>query len=166
MHVIRMILTLALSISSTHGMATFVPDTDEVVQANLKGDGDASFQDGYVKLNKTTGTISLWLQPVMPACPAGDSCPEVMPEPMDYFLEGVKARVDECGAVIYQAEQNRAHSIRVILFDNTQYNYERCPSFLPVPETVVQVEQIFYGPNSTEEKSGYLAAEALTPIRY
>ncbi len=85
---------------------------------------------------------------------------------MDYFLEGVKVRLDECDAVIYQAEQKTDHSIRVLLIDNTQYNYERCPTFLPVPETVVQVEQTFYGPSSSEEKSEYFAADALAPVRY
>jgi hypothetical protein len=166
MHAIKMIFNLALSILPSTVFATIVPVANEVVEASLKGDGSTSFAEGYVQLNKTNGTISLLLQPVIPACPAGNSCPEATPAPFDYFLEGVKARVDECDAVIYQAEQSRDHSIRVILVDNAQYDYERCPTFLPVPETVVQVEQIFYGPNSTEEKAGYFAAEALAPIRY
>lgn len=166
MHAIRTILVLTLSVFTSQGFATIVPVTDEVVEASFRSDGGKNFLDGYVQLNKTNGTISLLLQPVMSPCPIGNSCPEVMPAPFDYFLEGVKATVDECDAVIYQAEQNRDHSIRVILVDNTQYNYERCPTFLPVPETVVQVEQTFYGPSSTEEKSEYFAAEALAPIRY
>lgn len=166
MHAIRTILTLTLSVLTSNVFATIVPVTNEVVEASLRSDGGNPFLDGYVQLNKTNGTISLVLQPAMPPCPAGNSCAEVMPAPFEYFLEEVKTTVDECDAVIYQAEQNRDHSIRVLLVDNTRYNYERCPTFLPVPETVVQVEQIFYSPSSAEEKSGYFAAEALTPIRY
>lgn len=166
MHAIRMILVLALSVFTSYGFATIVPVANEVVEANFKSDGGKNFLDGYVQLNKTNGTISLLLQPVMSPCPLGNSCLEVMPAPFDYFLEEVKTTVDECGAVIYQAEQNRDHSIRVLLVDNTQYNYSHCPTFLPVAETVVQVEQIIYGPSSTEEKSEYFAAEALAPIRY
>lgn len=166
MHAIRMILILAFTVFTSNGFASIVPITDEVVAVNFKSDGGRNFQDGYLQLNKTNGTISIVLQPVVAPCPVGESCPEAMPAPFDYFLEGVKARVDECGAVIYQAEQNGEHSIRVLLVDNTQYNYEQCPTYLPVPETVVQVEQTFYGPSSSEEKSEYFAAGALAPVRY
>ncbi len=166
MHAIRTILVLALSVFTSNGFASIVPITDEVVEVNFKSDGGRNFLDGYAQLNKTNGTISLLLQPVMEPCPVGNTCTELMPAPMDYFLEGVKVKVDECDAVIYQAEQKADHSIRVLLIDNTQYNYERCPTFLPVPETVVQVEQTFYGPSSSAEKSEYFAAGALAPVRY
>jgi hypothetical protein len=166
MQAIKSILALTLSVLTSNVFATIVPITNEVLEASLKSEARDHYVDGYVQLNKTKGTISLLLQPVMPPCPVGHSCPEVMPAPQDYFLEEVKVVKDECDAVIYQAEQTQEHSIRVRLVDNTQYNYGNCPTFLPVPETVVEVEQIFYGPNSTEEKAEYFAAEALSPIRY
>lgn len=166
MHAIRTVLFLVLSISPIHAAASIVPITDEVVGVNFKSEGRTNFVEGYVELNKTNGTISLVLHPTMPPCPIGNSCPEVMPAPFDYFLEGVKVNVDECDAVIYRAEQTRDHAVRVLLVDNTNYNYERCPTFVPVPETVVEVEQIFYGPATTDEKKGYFATEALTPVRY
>ncbi len=166
MHAIRTILVLTLSVFTSNGIASIVPITDEVVEVNFKSDGGKNFLDGYAQLNKTNGTISLLLQPAKAPYPVGSTCIELEPAPMDYFLEGVKVRIDECDAVIYQAEQKTDHSIRVLLIDNTQYDYERCPTFLPVPETVVQVEQTFYGPSSSEEKSEYFAAGALAPVRY
>jgi len=166
MHAIRNALFLVLSILPITSFASIVPNTNEVVATSFQSDGRSNFVEGYVQLNKTNGTINLVLQPPMPPCPSGESCPEVMPAPYEYFLEGVKAHVDECDAVIYQAEQNREHAVRILLVDNTRYNYERCPTFLPVPETALQVEQIIYGPSTQDENSGYFAAEALTPVRY
>lgn len=166
MHAIRNALTLLLSILPIPAFASIVPSTNEVVATSFQSDGRSSFVEGYVQLNKTNGTINLVLQPPMPPCPSGESCPEAMPAAYEYFMEGVKAHVDECDAVIYRAEQNREQSVRILLVDNARYNYERCPTFLPVPETVVQVEQIIYGPSTQDEKSGYFTAEALTPVRY
>lgn len=166
MHAIRNAVFLVLSILPITSFASIVPNSDEVVATHFQSDGRGNFVEGYVQLNKTDGTINLVLQPPMAPCPSGESCPEVMPAPYEYFLEGVKTRVDECDAVIHEAEQMREQAVRIILVDNTRYNYERCPTFLPVPETVVQVEQIIYGPSSQDEKSGYFAAEALTPVRY
>jgi len=166
MQAIRNALILLLSILPIPAFASIVPNTNEVVATSFQSDGRSHFVEGYVQLNKTNGTINLVLQPPMPPCPSGESCAEVMPAAYEYFLEGVKTHVDACDAVIYQADQYREHAVRILLVDNTRYNYERCPTFLPVPETVVQVEQIFYGPSTQDEKSGYFAAEALTPVRY
>lgn len=166
MQAIRNSLFLVLSILPSPSFASIVPITNEVVATSFQSDGRSNFVEGFVQLNKTKGTINLVLQPPMPPCPSGQSCTEVMPAPYEYFLEDVKSRVDECDAVIYEAQQSREETVRVLLIDNTAYNYERCPTFLPVPETVVQVEQIVYGPSTQDEKTGYFTADALTPVRY
>lgn len=166
MQAIRNSLFLVLSILPSSSFASIVPIANEVVATSFQSDGRSPFVEGYVQLNKTNGTINLVLQPPMQPCPSGQSCPEVMPAPFEYFLEGVKSHVDECDAVIFEAEQNRDHALRILLVDNTRYNYERCPTFLPVPETVLQVEQIIYGPSMQDENTGYFTAEALVPVRY
>jgi len=166
MHAIKMTLILALGGLAPHALATIVPVSDEVVEASLKSEGGANYLDGYVQLNKDSKTISLVLQPVMPPCPVGNVCTEVMPAAFEYFLEEAKVEVNECDAVIYRAEQKKDHTIKVMVIDNTQYNYEFCPTFLPVPDTVVQVEQTFFSPSSTEHKEEYFAGTILANIRY
>ncbi|HYX31946.1 MAG TPA: hypothetical protein VE954_02445 [Oligoflexus sp.] len=166
MHAIKITLILTLAAFAPHALATIVPMPNQVVEAVLHGESGSLYVDGYVQLNKDARTVSLVLQPVMSPCPAGDMCPEVMPAPVEFFLENAKATEDECGAVSYQAEQGQEPMIKVTITDNTKYSYETCPSFLPVPETEVQVEQISVGPNSTESKGAYLSGTVLSHIRY
>jgi hypothetical protein len=168
MHAIKLKMTLILTLAvfAPHALATIVPISDEVVEAALKSEGGSLYVDGYVQLNKNAKTISLVLQPAMPPCSVNEICTEVMPAPVEYFLEDTKVLTDECGAVVYQAEQSQDHGLKVTVVDNTQYNYELCPTFLPLHETVVQVEQTFVGPSSTEYKDTDLAGSPLSHIRY
>ncbi|WP_141735592.1 hypothetical protein [Oligoflexus tunisiensis] len=166
MHAIKMTLIMTLSLLTTQAVATIVPITDEVLEATFRSEGGSRYTEGYVKLNRTAGNIALLLQPATPPCPVDQLCTEVQPAPFEYFLEEVKSTVDVCESVIYQAEQHQDHAIKVTLIDNTHYNYEICPTFLPVPLTVVQVEQTFHGPASTEHIASDFAGEALSHIRY
>jgi hypothetical protein len=156
MHAIKMTLIMTLTLLTTHAAASIVPITDEMLEANFKGETGSRYSEGYVKLNLTAGNIALLLEPAS----------ETRPAPFEYFLEEVKATVDDCESVIYQAEQHKDHTIKVTLIDNTHYNYGNCPTFLPVPKTVVKVEQTFYAPASTEHIATDFAGDALSHIRY
>lgn len=166
MKAINKALILVLGCLSPSAFATLVPVSPNVLETTLKSQNTSRYLDGYVQLNKDKATISLVLQPVMPACPAEHSCTEQMPAPVQYFLQNVKETVDECQAVIYEAEEAGEAQVKVTIMDNTHYRYDLCPTFLPLPETTVKVEQPSLSSLSAAPLDESFAGDSLTTIQY
>lgn len=166
MRVMKMSLALILGFTATLASASIVASKDDVVGVNLESTEASIYIEGYVQLNKTTQTISLILQPTMPACPNSSVCAAVMPDARDYFFEAVGKSVDFCNAVTYTAEQNIGDAIKVRVIDNTHYNYKRCPTFAPQADTVVEVEQTIQSAAGNVHFEGFLTGGTLETVQF
>lgn len=152
MNPLKTVLILTLGSLTPYAMATMLPLSHEVKESKLQQQSGSRYSEGYVQLDKSAGTLSLVLQPSMASCSIGQACPEMMPAPEEYFLDAVNATVDACGAVTYRATQQGEQKLTVKLIDYSQYNYERCPSFLPMPAVALQFAKAL-DTDAAEERS-------------
>jgi len=125
----ELIASLALKNREGASMDSFVSARD--LSAELKGATVGQYLDGRVVLNRGTGDVNLSLQPVMPVCPEGMACAQVMPLPVELFFAKAVTRTNECGVVQTQTglawNESQGRFFTVLINDNRK---NTCPTFV------------------------------------
>jgi hypothetical protein len=125
----ELLASLALKNREGAPVDAFVSARD--LTAELKGAAVGQYLDGRLVLNRGTGDVSLSLQPVMPVCPEGMACAQVMPLPVDLFFSKAVTTTNNCGVVQTQTglawNESEARFFTVLINDNRK---NTCPTFV------------------------------------
>ena len=123
--------SLALKNRQGAPVDSFVSARD--LSAELNGASVGQYLDGRLVLNRGTGDVNLSLQPVMPVCPEGMACAQVMPLPVDLFFSKAVSTTNECGVVQTQTglawNESKGRFFTVLINDNRKNS---CPTFAPL----------------------------------
>ena len=118
---------------------------DAVLRAQLEPLGSERYLEGSLFMDGRQGLLELTLQEKMPACAEGFMCPQVMPEPRVYALEGATSTVDHCGIITTKASQDDRPvdgTFRSITVRHNQNN--TCPTFRALKAIEVVFELAYY----------------------
>lgn len=116
-----------------------------VIRAELESVSSERYLGGNLYFDGRKGLVDLTLQPVMPVCPEGMACAQVMPEPISYQLENAQTETDSCGiirTVAFLDERPVDGIFMKVSFNNNRNN--TCPTFAPLAALDVIVEQAYF----------------------
>jgi hypothetical protein len=124
-------LSASLALKNREGapVDSFVSARD--VTAELNGASVGQYLDGRLVLNRGTGDVNLSLQPVMPVCPEGMACAQVMPLLVELFFSRAVTTTNDCGVVQTQTglvwSESKERFFTVLINDNRK---NTCPTFV------------------------------------
>ncbi|HET9239100.1 MAG TPA: hypothetical protein VFO10_17710 [Oligoflexus sp.] len=125
----ELIASLALKNREGAPVDSFVSARE--LSAELKGAAVGQYLDGRLVLNRGTGDVNVSLQPLMPVCPEGMVCAQVMPLPVELFFTKAVTTTNDCGVVQTQTglvwNENEARFFTVLINDNRK---NTCPTLV------------------------------------
>ncbi|MFW7381959.1 MAG: hypothetical protein ACOH5I_24345 [Oligoflexus sp.] len=113
---------------------------DGTYAADLEVVRGKGYISGYIELNGASRNVLVSLQPVMPACPVGMMCAQVMPAPETYELTPIVIKQNRCGIVKTTATRDdRPVDGGYINIEVTDNSRNTCPTLAALPETEVDL---------------------------
>lgn len=130
----ELIASLALKNREGAPVDSFVSARD--LSAELKGAAVGQYLDGRLVLNRGTGDVTVSLQPVMPVCPEGMACAQVMPLPVELFFSKAVTTTNECGVVQTQTglafNESQGRFFTVLINDNRKNTCQTLVALAPL----------------------------------
>jgi hypothetical protein len=130
----ELIASLALKNREGVPVDSFVSARD--LSAELQGASVGQYLDGRLILNRGTGDVNLSLQPVMPVCPEGMACAQVMPLPVELFFSKAVTATNDCGVVQTQTglfwSESEGRFFTVLINDNRKNTCQTLVALAPL----------------------------------
>ncbi len=143
-------LFILVSLYSSHCLAFADHETQVqsaysgVLQSELESQGSQRYLGASLSLDGRKGLVEISLQPIMPRCPEGRACAQVMPMPVSYVVEEAQSKIDSCHIIrtVASFDQRPVDGIflKVTILNNTN---NTCPTFAPLPALEMIVETAY-----------------------
>jgi hypothetical protein len=126
-------LIASLELKNRQGLVVDAFASARDLSVFLQGSSVGRYIGGNLVLNRAEGNVNLSLQPVMPECPEGNVCAQVMPPSVELFFSNSVTVTNSCGVVqtttgvVYEESTKEFHT--VMINDNRN---NTCPTLLPL----------------------------------